>query len=147
MSNGCGARTAVRCNLSHCWWEAQLRSSSLSKESQLCVDVEDGCDVMSTHQFNRFTSTYTTTTRIHSVWGALCVAYAHSDMNNTGTLQVSTMTTSQYVRLGHLLLKGTFCIEAIQMTSWRGHKKSKRPRSLACFVRTLVISFNALLHK
>lgn len=29
MSNGCGAPTAVHCNLSQRWWEEQLRSSSL----------------------------------------------------------------------------------------------------------------------
>lgn len=48
---------------------------------------------MSMHQFNYTFLQLTVHAHIEitSVWGVLCVAYAHSDMNKNGTLQVSTM--------------------------------------------------------
>lgn len=91
---GCSAQTAVRCNLSHCWWAAPLWSSSLSKDSQLYVDAEVCFDVTSMHQLNYFASICRAggSQRLEprSAWGVLCVAYAYLDVNKSVTLQVSS---------------------------------------------------------
>lgn len=49
---------------------------------------------MSMHQDDFFGATYSERSQSPepTVSGALCVAYAHSDMNKNGTLQLSTMT-------------------------------------------------------